>query len=175
MELKVFCKQESVKQMQEIINMNINELVQCWRLATDKTECQASGEDELLQATDGFPEGLGTQLSAGPFPKVLQMHVLEEGKPGGGGRGGPSAKEAGSGCRRHWEGAGDPSSLASAATEKTDSHFFLGPRRHAGLRAGSPAVTPQPPQGRRLPSLLDSPLLSRRLLLPPWETARFKS
>lgn len=85
MELKVFCKQESVKQMQEIINMNINELVQCWRLATDKTECQASGEDELLQATDGFPEGLGTQLSAGPFPKVLQMHVLEEGKPGGGG------------------------------------------------------------------------------------------
>lgn len=40
--------------------MNINELVQCWRLATDKTECRASGEDELLPATDGFPEGRGT-------------------------------------------------------------------------------------------------------------------
>lgn len=59
-DLKVLCKQESMKQMQEIINMNINELVQCWQPATDKTERWASGEDELLPATDGFPKGLGT-------------------------------------------------------------------------------------------------------------------
>lgn len=37
--------------------MNINDRVHSWLLATDKTECRVSGEDELFQASDGFSRG----------------------------------------------------------------------------------------------------------------------
>lgn len=69
MDLKVLRKQESARQMQEIINMNINELVPRWRLATDKTECGRPGKMNFSQPLTGFPAGGAGSSPLGLFPK----------------------------------------------------------------------------------------------------------
>lgn len=58
--------------------MNINELVHCWLLATDKKECRVS---ELFRVPDGFPEGLGHDRSLSVTSQVpVATHTGREKK-----------------------------------------------------------------------------------------------
>lgn len=158
MDLKVLCKRESVKQMQGIISMNINELVHCWLLATDKKECRAS---ELSRVPDGFPGGLGDGHSPWVTSQIpVAAHTSGEKAPWG-----PAAKGAGSGCGGPGEGAEEPASPAGAVAE--EAGFLVSSWDSGGAQGGGLGPLLQtPPQAEGLP------LPSRRLPIHPLENCR---